>query len=109
MMRLMVGHSTSWSAAYGVIEDVQDYNLGKSVAAASLLDDVAELITVAKQRGGPAKMILALEPEQGSAVVGTIDEIEQYDLDRAASRASLLTDIKLLVENGKRMVSGLSR
>jgi hypothetical protein len=69
-MRLMVGHTTKWAEAYGVINDVQDYNLDKSVAAASLLDDVAELVTIAKQRGGPAKMILALEPEQGSAVLG---------------------------------------
>ena len=82
-MRLMVGHSTNWSEAYGVIEDIQDYNLDKSMAAASLLDDVAELITMAKQRGGPAKLILALEPEQGSAVVGVIHEIEKYDLTKS--------------------------
>jgi hypothetical protein len=31
-MRLMVGHSTNWSEAYGVIEDIQDYNLNKSMA-----------------------------------------------------------------------------
>ena len=66
-----------------MIEDVQDYNLDKSMAAASLLDDVAGLITIAKQRGGPAKMVLALEPEQGSAVMGAIYEIEQYDLTRS--------------------------
>ena len=53
------------------------------MAAASSLDDVARLITVAKQRGGPAKMILALEPEQGSAVVGVIHEIEKYDLTKS--------------------------
>ena len=82
-MRLMVGHSTNWEEPYGVIEDVQDYNLDKPIAAASLLDDVAELIAVAKQRGGPAKMILALEPEQGSAVVGVIHEIEKYDLTKS--------------------------
>ena len=82
-MRLIVVHSTNWSEAYGVINDVQDYNLGKPMAAASLLDDVAELITVAKKRGGPAKMTLALEPEQGSAVVGVIHEIEKYDLTKS--------------------------
>ena len=64
-MRLMVGRATKWSEAYGVIEDVQDYNLDKSVAAESLLDDVAELIRVARQRGCPAKMILVLETKQG--------------------------------------------
>jgi hypothetical protein len=53
------------------------------MAAASLLDDVADLIKVAKQRGGPAKLILALEPEQGSAVTGALYEIEQYDLTRS--------------------------
>jgi hypothetical protein len=73
-----------------VIEDVQDYNLDKPVAAASLLDDVSELIATAKQLGGPAKMILALEPERGSAVVGVIHEIEKYDLTK--SRALRQTD-----------------
>jgi hypothetical protein len=34
------------------------------MAAASLLDEVDELIVAAQLRGGPAKMILALEPEQ---------------------------------------------
>ena len=82
-MRLMVGHSTKWDGAYGEIEDVQDYNLDKSIAAGSLLNDVAELITIAKQRGGPAKLVLALEPEQGSAVVGVIHEIEKYDLTKS--------------------------
>jgi hypothetical protein len=66
-----------------VIEDVQDYNPDKSIAAVLLLNDAAELITVAKQRGGPAKMILALEPEQGSAVKGQVFEIEQYDLTKS--------------------------
>ena len=79
-MKLMVGHTTKWDEPYGVIEDIQDYNPDKSMAAASLLDEVAELITIAKQCGGPAKLILALEPEQGSAVVGVIHEIEKYDL-----------------------------
>jgi predicted transglutaminase-like cysteine proteinase len=82
-MRLLVGHSINWDEPYGVIEDIQDYNLDKSMAAASLLDDVAELITIARQRGGAAKMILALETEQGSTVVGAIEEIEQYDLTRS--------------------------
>ena len=88
-MRLLVGHSIDWGEPYGVIEDIQDYNLDKSMAAASVLDDLAGLITIAKQRGGPAKMILPLEPEQGSAVVGVIHEIEQYDLtkSRALRRA----------------------
>jgi hypothetical protein len=84
-MRLLVGHSINWEEPYGVIEDIQDYNPDKPMAAASLLDDVARLITVAKQRGGPAKMILALEPEQGSTVVGVIHGIEKYD--RTKSRA----------------------
>jgi hypothetical protein len=53
-----------------VIEYVEEYNLDKPVAAASLLNDVARLITMAQQRGGPAKMILAVEPEQGSAMMG---------------------------------------
>jgi hypothetical protein len=66
----MVGHSTSGGEPYGVIEDVQDYNLDNPMAGALLLTDVAELIKIAKQGGGPAKMILALEPEQGSTVVG---------------------------------------
>jgi len=79
----MVGHSTKWAEAFGVIEDVQDYNPDKSIAAVLLLNDAAELITVAKQRGGPAKLILALEPEQGSAVVGVIHEIEKYDLTKS--------------------------
>jgi hypothetical protein len=48
-----------------------------------LLSDVAKLITIAKQRGGPAKMILALEPDLGSAVVGVIHEIEKYDLTKS--------------------------
>jgi hypothetical protein len=89
-MRLMVtGHASNGSEVYGEIPDIQDYNLDKSMAAASVLDDVAGLITIAKQRGGPAKMILALEPEQGSAVVGVIHEIEQYELtkSRALRRA----------------------
>jgi hypothetical protein len=47
----MVGHSTTWTEAYRVIEDIQDYNLDKPMAAASLLSDVAELIKIAKQRG----------------------------------------------------------
>jgi hypothetical protein len=47
-MRLMVGHSTKWAEAYGVIQDVQDYNLDKPMGAASLLDDVAELIATPK-------------------------------------------------------------
>ena len=55
-MRLLVGHSINWGEPYGVIEDIQDYNLDKSMAAASLLDEVAELITIAKQCGGPAKL-----------------------------------------------------
>ena len=63
-LRLLVGHATKCSEPYGVIDDVQDYNLDKPVAAASLLNDVAGLIAIAKQRGGPAKLILALEPEQ---------------------------------------------
>ena len=63
-MRLLVGPTLGMGEPYGVIEDIQDYNLDKLMAAASLLDDVAELITIAKQRGGPAKLILALEPEQ---------------------------------------------
>jgi hypothetical protein len=67
-MRLLVGHATNWEEPYGVIIEVEDYNLDKPMAAASVLDDVAGLITIAKHRGGPAKMILALEPEQGSAV-----------------------------------------
>ena len=74
-MRLLVGHSIDWGEPYGVIEDIQDYNLDKSMAAASLLDDVAGLITIAKQRGGPAKMTLAPEPEQGSAVMGAITRL----------------------------------
>ena len=59
------------------------------MAAASLLDDVAELIEIALLRGGAPKMILALEPKQGSAVVGVIHEIEKYDLtkSRALRRA----------------------
>jgi hypothetical protein len=50
---------------------------------------VAERIAVAKKRGGPAKTILAPEPEQGSAVVGVVHEIEKYDLtkSRALRRA----------------------
>ena len=48
-----------------------------------MLDDVAELIEIALLRGGPAKMILALEPEHGSAVMGAIYEIEQYDLTKS--------------------------
>ena len=82
-MKLMVGHATNWTESYVVMDDVQDYNLDKSMAAASLLDDVAELITIAKQCGGPAKLILALEPEQRSAVVGVIHEIEKYDLTKS--------------------------
>ena len=82
-MKLMVGHTTKWDEPYGVIEDIPDYNLEKPMAQASLLDDVAGLITIAKQRGGPAKMILALEPEQGSAVKGQVFEIEQYDLTKS--------------------------
>ena len=66
-----------------MIEDVQDYNPDKSIAAVLLLNDAAELITVAKQRGGPAKMIMMLEPEQGSAVIRVIYEIEQYDLTKS--------------------------
>ena len=79
-MRLMVGPSLDWTEVYGAIDNVQDYNLDEPMAAASLLSDVAQLITIATQRGGPAKLILALEPEQGSAVVGVIHEIEKYDL-----------------------------
>ena len=62
------------------------------MAAASLLHEVADLITIAKQRGGPAKMILALEPEQGRAVVGVIHEIEKYNLtkSRALRQAEVL-------------------
>ena len=63
-----------------MIEDVQDYNLDKPMAAAPLLDDVAGLITIAKQRGGPANLIPALEPEQGSKVVAVIHDFEKYDL-----------------------------
>jgi hypothetical protein len=66
-----------------VVRNVQDYNLDKPMAAASLLDNVAEIVTIAKKRGGPAKMIMALEPEQGSAVVGVIHEIDKYDLTKA--------------------------
>jgi hypothetical protein len=66
-----------------VIIEVEDNNVDKSMAAASVLSDVAELITIAKQRGGPAKMILALEPEQGSAVIGAIYEIEKYYLTKS--------------------------
>ena len=40
-MRLLVGHSINWEEPYGVIEDIQDYNLDKSMAAAMLLADVA--------------------------------------------------------------------
>jgi hypothetical protein len=29
-MKLMVGHTTKWDEPYGVIEDVQDYNLDRS-------------------------------------------------------------------------------
>jgi hypothetical protein len=54
-MRLLMGHSTNWGEIYGVAEHVQDYDLDNPKAAASLLHDVAELITVAKQHGGPAK------------------------------------------------------
>jgi hypothetical protein len=82
-MRLMVGHATNWTEAFGVIEDIQDYNLDKSVAAAAVLSDLAELIAIVKQRGGPAKMIMMLEPEQGSAVIRVIYEIEQYDLTKS--------------------------
>jgi hypothetical protein len=82
-MRLVVGHSTNWSKAYGVIKNVQDYNLDKPVAAASVRNELAEIITIVKQRSGPAKMIPALEPEQGSAVVGVIHEIEKYDLTKS--------------------------
>jgi hypothetical protein len=53
------------------------------MAVASVLADVAEFITIAKRRVGPAKLILALEPEQGSAVVGVIHEIEKYDLTKS--------------------------
>ena len=82
-MRLLVGHSIDWGEPYGVIEDIQDYNLDKSMAAASLLDEVAELITIAKQCGGPAKLVLALEPEQDSKVIGVIYRIEKYDLTKS--------------------------
>jgi hypothetical protein len=51
-MRLMVGPLTNWEEPYGVIIEVEDYNLDKPMAAASLLDDVARLISIAKQRGG---------------------------------------------------------
>ena len=83
-MRLLVtGHSSNGSEVYGEIPDIQDYNLDKSMAAALVLDDLAGLISIAKQRCGPAKLILALEPEQGSAVVGVIHEIEKYDLTKS--------------------------
>jgi hypothetical protein len=82
-MRLLVGHSTNWDEAYGAIPEVEDYDLDKSMSAASLLDDLVELIKIAKQRGGPAKMILALETKQGSTVVGAIHEIEKYDLTKS--------------------------
>jgi hypothetical protein len=85
-MRLMVGHATNWDEPYGEIEEVEDFNLDKPIAAASLFNEVAELIKVAKQRGGRAKMSLALEPEQGSAVVGVIHEIEKYDLTKSRAR-----------------------
>ena len=97
-MRLMVGHSINWEEPYGVIENVEGYNLDKPLASASLLDDVADLITIAKQRGGPAKMILALEPEQGSAVIGVIYQVQKYDTDKQMARASLLDDIKRLIK-----------
>jgi hypothetical protein len=80
---LLVGRATNWTEAYGVIIEVEDYNLDKPVAAASLLNEVADIIEIAKQRGGPATMILVLETEQGSAVMGAIYEIEQYDLTRS--------------------------
>ena len=48
-----------------------------------MLDDVADLVEIAKQRGGPAKLILALEPEQGSAVMGQVFEIENSDLTKS--------------------------
>jgi hypothetical protein len=80
-----VGHTTNWEESYGVIEDVQDYNLDKPVAAATLLSDAAEPIIIAKQRGGPAKLVLALEPEQDSKVIGVIDRIEKYNLTKVAS------------------------
>ena len=71
-MRLMVGHSTKWAEAYGVIEDVQDYNLDKPFAAADMLDELSGFIEIAQRLGGSAELILALEPEQRSAVVGAI-------------------------------------
>jgi hypothetical protein len=53
------------------------------MAAGEVLDEISEFIEVARSKGGPAKMILALEPEQGGAVMGAIYEIEQYDLTRS--------------------------
>jgi hypothetical protein len=79
----MMGHSTKWAEIYGVIEAVQDYDSDKPTSAASLLDKVREIITIAKKHRGPAKMILALEPERGSALVGVIHEIEKYDLTKS--------------------------
>ena len=66
-----------------MIKDIQDHYLDKPMAAGDVLDEISEFIEVARSKGGPAKMILALEPEQGSTVVGVIEEIEQYDLTRS--------------------------
>jgi hypothetical protein len=108
-MKLMVGSATNWTEAYGEVEDVQDYNLDKSMAAASLLDDVADFIAIAKRRGGPAKMILVLDPEQESRVIGAIRDLEQYDLERPGSRVSLIADIKLLIKRGKAAEKALAK
>jgi hypothetical protein len=52
------------------------------MAAGAVLDEISQFIEIARSKGGPAKLILALEPEQGSTVMGAIYEIEQYDLTR---------------------------
>jgi hypothetical protein len=100
-MKLLVGHTRRWDEAYGEIPDIEDYDLDKSMAAESLLDDVEKLITLAKQRGGPAKLLLVLEPDQGSAVIGAIYQIQAYDLTKSMARYSLIHDIRRLVKKAK--------
>jgi hypothetical protein len=53
------------------------------MAAGSVLDELSDFIQIARSKGGPAKLILAPEREQGSAVMGTIHEIEKYDLTKS--------------------------
>jgi len=103
-MRLLVGSSVDWAGAYGEVEHVEEYNLDKPMAAAAVLDELSDLIDVARTHGGPAKMILVLEPKHGSAVMGQIFEFEKYDLTKSLSRASLIDEIKEMVKKANTII-----